>query len=60
MMMPMMVMMKVVVMVTMMGVNISIDHNTLLWVMWQRGMLLRKVRLVWRDGPRSLSLLEVI
>lgn len=56
----MMVVVKMVVVMNMMGVNTSIDHNTLLWVMRQRSMLLRKMRLVWRNSPRSLCLLEVI
>lgn len=54
------VVVKMMVVVNMMGVNTSIDHNALLWVMRQRRVLLRKVRLVWRNSPRSLCLLEVI
>lgn len=60
MMVSMMVVVKMVVMMNMMGMNTSIDHNTLLRVMRQRSMLLRKMRLVWRNSPRSLCLLEVI
>lgn len=60
MMVSMMVVVKMVVMMNMMGMNTSVDHNTLLWVMRQRSMLLRKMRLVWRNSPRSLCLLEVI
>lgn len=60
MMVSMMVVVKMVVVMNMMGMNTSIDHNTLLWVMRQRSMLLRKMRLVWRNSPRSLCLLEVI
>lgn len=60
MMMSMMVVVKMVVMMNVMGMNTSIDHNTLLWVMRQRSMLLRKMGLVWRNSPRSLCLLEVI
>lgn len=55
-----MVVVKMVVVMNMMGVNTSIDHDTLLWVMRQRSVLLRKMRLVWRNSPRSLCLLEVI
>lgn len=60
MMVSMMVVVKMVVVMNVMRVNTSIDHNTLLWVMRQRSMLLRNMRLVRRNSPWSLCLLEVI
>lgn len=54
------VVVKMMVVVNMMGVNTSVDHDALLRVMRQRRVLLRKMRLVWRNSPRSLCLLEVI
>lgn len=56
----MMVVMKMMVVMDVMGVNASVDHNALLRMMRQRRVLLRKMRLVWRNGPGSLCLLEVI
>lgn len=51
-------MMDVMVVMEVVCMSISIDHNILLWKV--RQMRLRKVGLVGRDCPRCLSFLEVI
>lgn len=56
----MMVVVKMMVVMDVMGMNASVDHNALLRMMRQRRVLLRKMRLVGRNGPGSLCLLEVI
>lgn len=51
-------MMNVMVVMEVVWMSVSIDHNVLLWEV--RQMRLRKVGLVRRDCPRCLGLLEVI